>query len=148
MHILRTYIITCILHSIASNEFETAQEFCAIFLRNISLHSACLTKFACEKGYFLHSLLTNTIDDASNTAVNLDISLFLCNVSDFLLDIDTEDDTEKPGGSGKVSLQHHRNSKGGGKVCFLSPKMVLRHIQKISPAIENETQSSISSINK
>ena len=144
---------------LATNEFKTAQEFCAIFLRNISLHSANLTKYACEKAAFLHSLLSNTIDDASDTAVNLDTSLFLCNVSDYLLDIDTEDDQDKASpntyNNGKASQhqqqqqqQLHRNSKSGGKVSFLTPKMVLRHIQKISPAIENDTQSSIASINK
>eukprot|EP01036_Dinobryon_divergens_P029066 gene29066-38120_t len=127
-HVFRV-LDTYITRASATNEFKTAQEFCAIFLRNISLHSANLTKYACEKASFLHSLLSNTIDDASDAAVNLDISLFLCNVSDYLLDIDTEDDENIKAsphtypGKASQQQQQHRNSKSGGKVSFLTPKM-------------------------
>jgi hypothetical protein len=130
----------------ASNGFKAAQEFCATFLRNISLHTQNISKYVGEKGKHLDALLNNTIDDASNTAVNMDISLFLCNTSDALVDID--DTITKSTNSSSSSSKNNSNSNYNQQ-SVLTPKNALKLIQKISPHIENDKEmSAIASINK
>jgi len=129
--------------SVATNGFKAAQEFCATFLRNISLHSQNISKYVGEKGKYLDALLNNTIDDASNTTVNMDVSLFLCNTSDSLVDID---DTIK---SNSGSSKNNNNNLNSNNQAVLTPKNALKLIQKISPQIENDKElSAIASINK
>ena len=88
----------------------------------ISLHTASLPQYVSEQSAHLNALLSDAVDAEASPVAAMDVSLFLCNAADCL----------------------SASSTGG-----LSPSQALKVIQKISPNIEFEKETSaMSSVNK
>lgn len=105
---------------VGTNKQDAAQEFCSSILRNLSLHLQLIPKLTEVLDGSLTELIRSLVDN-SNTAVYLDISVFLfhCN--------------------GRLVTKEWAETKG------LTPSFVLDIIDKIT---QNEKDEDIANINK